>query len=74
MLMLVTLTEARHYNEMLRAPAIAQGLDFRVCAEGIESEFAFNHLRALGCQEGQGHFMAHPSPADRRTDWLEAHP
>ncbi|WP_224703653.1 putative bifunctional diguanylate cyclase/phosphodiesterase [Devosia aquimaris] len=52
--------------------AIAQGMGFRVCAEGIESAYAFAHLRELGCQEGQGYFMARPMPADRLLDWLDA--
>ncbi|WP_171015927.1 bifunctional diguanylate cyclase/phosphodiesterase [Devosia sp. FKR38] len=69
------LTQAGDDDFLLRQVlAIAQGLDFRVCAEGIESEFAFNHLRELGCHEGQGYFMARPMPADRLADWLEAHP
>lgn len=52
---------------------IAQGLGFRVCAEGIETEFAYAHLRELGCQEGQGYFMARPMPADALLHWLAAH-
>ena len=54
--------------------AIAQGMGFRVCAEGIESAYAFGRLRELGCQEGQGYFMARPMPADRLLDWLDARP
>jgi EAL domain-containing protein (putative c-di-GMP-specific phosphodiesterase class I)/GGDEF domain-containing protein len=52
--------------------SIAQGLGFRVCAEGIETEFAYSHLRQLGCQEGQGYFMARPMPAEALLDWLAA--
>lgn len=51
--------------------SIAQGLGFRVCAEGIETDHAFGRLRELGCEEGQGYFMARPMPADRLLDWLD---
>lgn len=54
--------------------AIAQGLGFRVCAEGIETPYAFARLRELGCQEGQGYLMARPMPAPQLLDWLEARP
>ena len=54
--------------------SIAQGLGFRVCAEGIETEHAFNHLRELGCDEGQGYHMARPMPADMLGQWLDAQP
>lgn len=52
--------------------SIAQGLGFRVCAEGIETAHAYTRLRDLGCEEGQGYFMARPMPADSLLDWLDA--
>ena len=54
--------------------SIAQGLGFRVCAEGIETAHAYAHLRELGCDEGQGFFMARPMPADKLLEWLDAKP
>jgi len=51
---------------------IAQGLGFRVCAEGIETPYAYEHLRSLGCDEGQGFHMARPMPADQLQQWLDA--
>lgn len=54
--------------------SIARGLGFRVCAEGIETAHAYAHLRELGCDEGQGFFMARPMPAEMLLDWLEARP
>ena len=52
--------------------SIAQGLGFRVCAEGIETAHAYSTLRELGCEEGQGFFMARPMSADLMLDWLGA--
>jgi EAL domain-containing protein (putative c-di-GMP-specific phosphodiesterase class I)/GGDEF domain-containing protein len=49
----------------------ARGLGFRVCAEGIEDEATFNMLRELGCEEGQGYFIARPMPAESLAAWLD---
>ena len=52
--------------------AIAKGLDLRVCAEGIETAETYALLQNLGCDEGQGYFMARPMPAADFQSWLEA--
>lgn len=54
--------------------SMAQGLGFRVCAEGIETAHAYGVLRDLGCEEGQGYHMARPMPAAQFSDWLAARP
>lgn len=54
--------------------SMAQGLGFRVCAEGIETAHAYGHLRELGCEEGQGYHMARPMPAAQLQQWLDAQP
>lgn len=51
--------------------SIASGLGFRVCAEGIETSHAYKHLARLGCDEGQGYFMARPMPAAALRHWLD---
>lgn len=51
---------------------MARGLEFRVCAEGIETEANCEHLRDLGCEEGQGYFIARPMPPEQLEDWLVA--
>ena len=51
---------------------IARGLNFRVCAEGIETAATYDFLRGLGCDEGQGYFMARPMPAAELGAWLAA--
>ena len=48
----------------------ARGLGFKVCAEGIEDQASFDMLRELGCEEGQGYFIARPMPAEALTAWL----
>jgi EAL domain-containing protein (putative c-di-GMP-specific phosphodiesterase class I) len=39
-------------------------LGMRVAAEGIETEGQMSRLRELGCELGQGFYVAHPKPAE----------
>ena len=50
--------------------AMAAGLNLRVCAEGIETAEAYGMLKAMGCGEGQGYFIARPMPEDQLVGWL----
>ncbi|MDB5071201.1 MAG: hypothetical protein JWM87_2312 [Candidatus Eremiobacteraeota bacterium] len=44
--------------------AIARSLDFRVVAEGLETDGQIDHLRGLGCDEAQGYRFGKPQPLD----------
>ncbi|NMF87150.1 putative bifunctional diguanylate cyclase/phosphodiesterase [Aromatoleum petrolei] len=44
-------------------------LDLEVVAEGVETESAWNHLVALGCDTAQGFYMARPMPAEQFRNW-----
>jgi diguanylate cyclase (GGDEF)-like protein len=46
---------------------LAHNLGLRVVAEGVESEDAWRHLEALGCDYAQGYFLSRPLPADACT-------
>ena len=39
---------------------MAKALKIRVIAEGIETEFQLEQLRALGCVLGQGYYFSRP--------------
>lgn len=49
--------------------ALAQTLSLEVVGEGVESDSAFEHLRALGCQQAQGYLISRPMPADDFAEW-----
>lgn len=44
---------------------LAQGLDLKVVAEGVETREQAEALRALGCSYGQGYRFARPLAADQ---------
>ena len=53
---------------------LAHGMHIGVVAEGIESQEDLDLLKNLGCDIGQGYFIAKPlSPADFNT-WLDTQP
>ena len=52
--------------------AMAEALDCRVVAEGIEEAGHAALLRKLGCHELQGYFFAKPMERNRLTEWLIA--
>ncbi|WIV97533.1 putative bifunctional diguanylate cyclase/phosphodiesterase [Kinneretia aquatilis] len=51
---------------------LAHNLGLSVVAEGVESAKAWRLLAALGCDEGQGYFIAKPMPQEQFLDWLRA--
>ena len=54
---------------------LAHNLGLTVVAEGVENATVYNALKGLGCDEGQGYFIAKPMPAAQfvawRRDWNE---
>jgi EAL domain-containing protein (putative c-di-GMP-specific phosphodiesterase class I) len=50
---------------------LARGLGLEVCAEGIETAEIYGLLRELGCNEGQGYYIARPMPEADFAYWLE---
>jgi EAL domain-containing protein (putative c-di-GMP-specific phosphodiesterase class I) len=54
-------------GESPRARAIlglGGALGMHVVAEGIETAAQWRRLRELGCEQGQGYFLARPMPPD----------
>ncbi|MBL8517652.1 MAG: EAL domain-containing protein [Betaproteobacteria bacterium] len=49
---------------------LAHNLGLTVVAEGIEDEATLIRLTELGCEEGQGYWIARPMPAGEAARWL----
>jgi EAL domain-containing protein (putative c-di-GMP-specific phosphodiesterase class I) len=49
---------------------LAHNLGKQVCAEGVETEESWHRLRDLGCDLGQGFWIARPMPAEELMQWL----
>lgn len=49
---------------------LAHDLGRKVVAEGIESQAHWDQLAALGCDIGQGYFLARPMPAQDLPRWM----
>lgn len=63
----------RHPEDVAIVRAIIQmasGLGLSTIAEGVETLAMMQHLRGLGCLEGQGYWFAKPMPAAVFEDWL----
>ncbi len=52
--------------------AMAHALKLSVTAEGIENESQLALLREMGCQRGQGYFLARPMPAAAINQLIES--
>ena len=53
---------------------LAQALDMRIVAEGIETAEQGATLKLLGCQYAQGYFYAKPQPADTLIELIKSKP
>jgi len=61
-------------NECLVKSMINLGKDFgiNVLAEGIETSAVLEQLVDMGCQYGQGFFIAKPMPAAKMLEWIDS--
>ncbi len=50
---------------------LARKLNLRTVAEGIETRAEWDLLKALGCEEAQGFFIARPMPGHLIPDWVQ---
>jgi len=50
---------------------MAQSLNLKTVAEGIEDTGTLAHLHAIGCDQGQGYGIARPMPSEALLEFLE---
>ena len=53
---------------------LAHNLEMRVVAEGIEDQRSLDMLVSMGCDYGQGFYIARPMPAGQLNGWLQQAP
>lgn len=51
---------------------LADRLDYRIVAEGIETEEVLRLVKEWGCTEGQGYLFAEPMSAEALIAWLDS--
>ncbi|MEO6625173.1 MAG: EAL domain-containing protein [Burkholderiaceae bacterium] len=51
--------------------AMAQKLNLRTVAEGVETQVELDLMHDLGCDGIQGYLIAHPMPVDELVVWLQ---
>jgi EAL domain-containing protein (putative c-di-GMP-specific phosphodiesterase class I)/FixJ family two-component response regulator len=51
---------------------LAQKLDMKIVAEGVEDQADWDFLRSTGCDLAQGYFIAKPMPPGEIPDWITA--
>jgi EAL domain-containing protein (putative c-di-GMP-specific phosphodiesterase class I) len=50
--------------------ALARAFERKIVAEGIETQEQYQALVDMGCEIGQGYWLARPMPASTLIDWL----
>jgi diguanylate cyclase (GGDEF)-like protein/PAS domain S-box-containing protein len=63
--------ETKHSNIIRMIIGLAQALDIKVTAEGVENQFQMEKLRDFGCTVVQGHFYSAPLSAEEMTEFLK---
>ncbi|MDP6563663.1 MAG: EAL domain-containing protein [Alphaproteobacteria bacterium] len=53
---------------------LALALEMNIVAEGIEEKAQMDALRDLGCQYGQGYYMAKPASAEQTIELIDSRP
>ena len=53
---------------------LALDLEMDIVAEGIEEKVQLEALRDMGCQYGQGYYMAKPTTAEKTVELIESRP
>ena len=71
----INMDKSKSSNRIVRSIAqLALSLEMDIVAEGIEEQTQMDYLRDLGCQYGQGYFMAKPMPAGEIIELIESRP
>ncbi|SLN69455.1 putative bifunctional diguanylate cyclase/phosphodiesterase [Oceanibacterium hippocampi] len=65
------LAENRRNRDLVRISVdIARLLGLEIIAEGVETKSDYDAVSVLGCDAGQGYFIARPMPVDKLVDFV----
>ncbi|HLO94946.1 MAG TPA: EAL domain-containing protein, partial [Burkholderiaceae bacterium] len=65
------MTDSQHSATIVRSTIdLVHDLGRKAVAEGIETQAHWQRLLAMGCDVGQGYFIARPMPAEQFPAWL----
>ena len=68
------MTQSHHSATIVRSTIdLVHDLGRKAVAEGIESHEHWRRLLGMGCDVGQGYFIARPMPAEQFPAWLAAY-
>ncbi|WP_255501203.1 EAL domain-containing protein [Mitsuaria sp. WAJ17] len=68
------MTESQHSATIVRSTIdLVHDLGRRAVAEGIETHEHWRRLLGMGCDVGQGYFIARPMPAEQFPAWLRGY-
>ena len=67
------LTNSEDRSIVICIVALSQAFNYKLIAEGVASKEIEQALLEIGCQFGQGYFIAKPMPAEKMTLWIETH-
>lgn len=71
---IMPLTDEKADDGLVRAMLqIAASLNFKVVAEGVETQVCLERLQQLGCGEGQGYYWSPAMPLAAWLDYLAGH-
>ncbi len=63
-------TQPRHRTIIETSLDLARKLKLKTVAEGVETRAEWDLLKSLGCEQGQGYFIARPMPGHQMPDWI----
>lgn len=61
--------QPRHRTMVEASLELAQKLNLRTVAEGVETRAEWDLLKSLGCEQAQGFFIAHSMPGHQIPEW-----
>lgn len=66
------MSEARAEKVLAATIGMAKGMGAQVIVEGIETQLAYDTMRAMGCDIAQGYLLGRPMEVSDAAEWLKS--